>query len=290
MNTVAALLVYCSRDKDSEKRGINQGMGFGQSHAERYDTGEKISSGKHFEVRHAKETSTGSPCVMYVVDLPENASDSDRQLATSILKGFAALHIPRSPRLIDAWLTDEKVFAIEVRWEAPPISKSNNPFRGATRFQKAAVYDRSLMFLAHLHKSNIVLEHVTTEIFGYDHRGKLFMLNHGLENALIRALHTSRDQFNLAGNMMAKDLADWAFDFLSLHMGAPIHETPEGEHWDSIDFRDTDSHLSEEFIREDLRSFFLDCLAGYAVGEPRFENAQEAWEFWTQKKLTESFR
>lgn len=253
----------------------------------RYELGEVMSEGTHFRVYRGTEISVGTPCVVHRVAFREAHTDGDEQLALTVLRQYARVSLPRAPRLVDAWVASDQVVTVEYRWEAPPLGSQAAAIRSMGPRERGGLLGRTLYHVAGLHASNLLHRHLTPDCWGMDSRGKVYFLDLGIEHALIKALHEARDNFSLAGNLEARDLADWAHGFLSLLLGEPVSSTPKDDPWDEVDFRDVDRKLTPLFSQMSARAFFIDALSGFAVGTPRFGTAREAWKYWEEQKLGE---
>ena len=262
------------------------------AHAERYDTGVVVEQGEGFKVFAGTELSLNAPCFFHQFELPAKTTDHDRQLAVSVLKNYARLLFPHTPRLCDAWFADGFLNAIEFKWPAPAFDRDlRNPMAGANPSARRDLFERTLRLMSAVHSCNIVHGRVTEKSFGADPAsGAIYLLDSGLDWALVRVLHRARDSFSLQEKLQARDLADWAFAFLSLQHGSVLYETPENDTWDQVDFKEVENRLQRDFKSGELAGFFLDCLGAFGIGATKYESATEALEFWERKNLKGLFR
>lgn len=262
------------------------------AHAERYDTGAVIEEGEGYKVLKGTELSLNAPCFFHQFELPAKTTDHDRQLAISVLKNYARLLFPQTPRLSDAWFADGVLVAVEHKWTAPPFDRElRNPMAGAPVSARRDLYDRTLRLLSAVHACNIVHGHVTEKAFGADPAsGGILLMDSGLDTAIVRVLHRARDSFSLQERLQARDLADWAFAFISLQRGSALYETPQNDAWDQVDMKEVESRLQREFKSGELAGFFLDCLGAFGIGVTKFESATEALDYWDRKNLKGMFR
>lgn len=258
------------------------------SQRSKYELVQLLGKGPRHEVYQAYETSLGAPCVIHRLEVGRVPNPSERQTLLSVVNRYARFDHPRVPHLMDAWLEETSVVAVEARPAAVPFDTgAANPFRGSLRSRPEEVFETSLQILSGLHHVGAYHCSLTFTCFGIGPMDRIYLLDSGIDNALVKQLQGLEVDglYDLSTNLFAVDLADWAFHFTTAFSGvAPVASTLT-EKWDDMHFEEAEANLRKCYTKPDLRTFFLNCLKGYGTRQVVFDSALDAFKVWQERHL-----
>lgn len=258
---------------------------------DRYRLQELVRRGDGFEVFRALEASTESPCFYHQFELPEELSENQRYLTLGVLRNYARIMAPRAPRVADSWTTDLHLVAVEFAWEAPAMDRfTRNPLQHGSPIERREILKRCIGHVSSLHAANLVHGKLEPGCFGIDERRKIYLLDTGLDRAVVRAMRGTENQIALSTNLQSRDLADLTYHLLSMMLGKDLLDMPGEDCWDEIDFKEVRNRLEAEFRSAKMIDYLLMCLSGYGMDQARFESATAALSYWVTHKLGEEFR
>ncbi|CAN5180302.1 hypothetical protein BH09SUM1_BH09SUM1_13420 [soil metagenome] len=251
--------------------------------AQRYDIKETSEAVDGVTVSLAEERSTGGPCYIHQIKVSDHFADADRQSAIATMKRFALIHAPRAPLVVDGWVADGVISAVEFKTMAPPLDlHAGNPFRTG-QVKKADLFESTLNHIATLHRVNIVHGAIEPGIFGVSgQNGKVHLVDSSLSRQLKRCSEAaqSAEMFSLSENLSSKDVAQWAFCMTSMMKGDALLAETIADAWEDIEFKEAERKLKGLFGEGEATEFFLKCLHGFGRNVPPFESASDARRWW----------
>lgn len=254
-----------------------------------YDVGEIVHAGNGYTIHRAVEKSLGTICHYHKIPYEDGvAEEKQRQSATAQLRRFGTLLHPRTPRLMDAWFTDDHLAAVECRLGSKPIDmQTNNPLQAGSRYEHGDVMQGSLELVAALHGCGVVHGYIEPRCFATGVGKKIHLIDTGLDRSLVLFLSARgiEDSLTLSTNLFGRDVGGWACAILSLLAGEPVAQGSMDEKWDDFLFNQTESTIRNCLKEEPLRDFFRRCLRGLGPGGGGFEAGIEALAWWNDHKL-----
>jgi serine/threonine protein kinase len=255
-----------------------------------YEPAESVQAGKGFEVFRAREKSTGAACLYHRINVEKGAKETEIQSAVAVLRRYGQLRYARTPRLADGWFAEGHLVAVEYRLDARPLhEQTNNPFHMGGR-RAHDIIEATLSLVCSLHFLGIVHGNICPSSFGVGPLGKVYLVDSGLDRSLVNAFNKSNDDmFMLSTNLLGQDVAQWAYSMLTLMIGGPVIEQQVDDKWDEIHFQRVKERISRLFPRQELLDYFMDCLSGFGVNDPKFDSATDAMKKWYDKQLWRLF-
>ncbi|MEO8376484.1 MAG: hypothetical protein ABI579_02350 [Candidatus Sumerlaeota bacterium] len=252
-----------------------------------YDVSESVSSGSGYEVFRARENSTGAPCFFHRISVETGVKETELQSAVAVLRRYGQLTYARTPRVVDAWMAEGFLGAVEYKEEARPLDpQTNNPFSMPNVFKPHKIVESTLSLLCSLHFHGIVNGNITPASYGIGPLNKIFLMDSGLDRSLVNSFNKANDDmFMLSTNLLGHDVAQWALMIITLMMRGSISESSLDDKWDEMHFRRVRDRISRVFPRPELLQFFMDCLAGFGVNDPKFDSATDAMRKWYDQEL-----
>ncbi|MCC7392384.1 hypothetical protein IT571_08525 [Candidatus Sumerlaeota bacterium] len=252
-----------------------------------YELNESAGSGPGYEIFHAREKSTGASCYFHRIAVEKGLKETEIQSAIAVLRRYGQLTYARTPRLGDAWMGDGFMAAIEYKADARPLDpQNNNPFLMPNAFAPHKVAEATLALLCSLHFYGIVNGNLTTASYGVGPLNKIHLIDTGIDRSLVNSFNKANDDmFMLSTNLLGHDVAQWALMVITLMMRGSLNESQLDDKWDEIHFQRVRERISRIFPRQELLQFFMDCLTGFGVNDPKFDSATDAMRKWYDQEL-----
>ncbi|MCC6546498.1 hypothetical protein IT570_04955 [Candidatus Sumerlaeota bacterium] len=252
-----------------------------------YDVNESAGSGTGYEIFRAREKSTGAQCFFHRITVEKGVKETEVQSAVAVLRRYGQLTYARTPRVGDAWMGDGFLAAVEFKEEARPLDpQSNNPFIMPEVFTPQKVVESTLSLLCALHFHGIVNGNLTAASYGIGPLNKVYLIDSGIDRSLVNSFNKANDDmFMLSTNLLGHDVAQWALMIITLMMRGSLSESSLDDKWDEMHFTRVRDRISRLFPQQELLQFFMDCLTGFGVNDPKFDSATDAMRKWYDQEL-----
>jgi len=259
-------------------------------HTADYILGESLRREPGFEVFDAKEAGTLSPCFVHRINYSASIHKTALQQALVSLRRYGHLHHPRTPRIVDAWKTDHHLCVVEYKVPTRLFNASNNnPFQSGSHHKPNEVIEATLSLVSAMHLAEVVHGSVRPEVFGIGPLGKFYLADTGLDETVSEMIASAGGDFRLSQNMLARDVAAWAYWMMSLMLGEPVLRNPPEDNWDEYNFKEADNRARRVLRKPEGHAFFMDCLHGYGLASPKFDTATDALRAWHKQRLWSAF-